>query len=83
MVGQIEDKPVVFDDTVYFLGFENYDETKKPEDPKIHYYRLMKQLTLVGFLTSETGVKKAMRHVPIPGRFDPCIPCEPGDKVWA
>ena len=32
LVGQIEDKPVVFDDTVYFLGFENYDETKEVYD---------------------------------------------------
>ncbi len=28
LIGQIENKPVVFDDTVYFLSFENYDEAK-------------------------------------------------------
>jgi hypothetical protein len=69
------------------LGLEaeakTYDETRKPEDPETHYYRLMKQLTLVGFLTSEIGVTKAMRHVAVPGRFDPCVPYKPGEKAWA
>ncbi len=52
-------------------------------DSPPHYYQLMKQLTLVGFLTSEIGMTKAMRHAPIPGRFDPCVPVNPGDKVWS
>jgi len=32
LVGQIQNKPVVFDDTVYFLGFENYEEARKVLD---------------------------------------------------
>ena len=28
LVGQIQNKPVVFDDTVYFLGFEDYEDAK-------------------------------------------------------
>lgn len=28
LVGQIQNKPVVFDDTVYFLSFENHEEAK-------------------------------------------------------
>jgi hypothetical protein len=32
LVGQIQNKPVVFDDTVYFLGFENYEEARKALD---------------------------------------------------
>lgn len=62
---------------------KTYDETKTEEAPKVHYYQLMKQLTLVGFLTSEIGMTKAMRHVPVPGRFDPCIPYKPGEKAWS
>jgi hypothetical protein len=32
LVGQIKNKPVVFDDTVYFLGFEKLDEARKIYD---------------------------------------------------
>ena len=28
LIHQIDNKPVVFDDTVYFLGFDNYDDAK-------------------------------------------------------
>jgi len=61
---------------------KTYADTKGPDDPP-HYYQLVKQLTLVGFLTSEIGVKQAMRHTPIPGRFDPCIPYAEGEKAFS
>ncbi len=32
LIGQIQNKPVVFDDTVYFLGFENYEEARNVLD---------------------------------------------------
>ena len=62
---------------------KNYANNKKPEDPEIHYYTLMKQLTLLGFLTSEVGATKAMRRVSVPGRYDACIPLEEGQKAWS
>lgn len=62
---------------------KNYASTKKPEDSEIHYYTLMKQLTLLGFLTSEPGATKAMRRVSVPGRYEACIPLEDGQKAWS
>ena len=32
LVGQIQNKPVMFDDTVYFLSFESFEEAKKVYD---------------------------------------------------
>jgi hypothetical protein len=61
---------------------EAYSKTKKPKDPN-HYFRMMKELTLLGYFTSEVGATKALRYVPIPGRFDGCIPYKKGDKAWA
>ncbi len=61
---------------------ETYSKTKKPKDPN-HYFRMMKELTLFGYFTSEVGATKALRYVPIPGRFDGCIPYKKGDKAWA
>lgn len=61
---------------------QEYSKTKKPKDPN-HYFRMMKELTLLGYFTSEIGCTKALRYVPVPGRFDGCIPYKKGDKAWA
>jgi len=53
-----------------------------PDEPA-HYFRMMKELTLLGYFTSEIGYTKAMRYRESPGRFDPCAPLAPGDKIWA
>ena len=52
-------------------------------DEPAHYFRLMKELTLLGYFTSEIGCTRAMRYVESPGRFDPNAPHAPGDKSWA
>jgi hypothetical protein len=54
-----------------------------PQDEPPHYFRLMKELALLGYFTSEIGYTQAMRYVEAPGRFDPCVPHAPGDKSWA
>jgi hypothetical protein len=48
-----------------------------------HYFRLMKELALLGYFTSEIGYTQAMRYTEMPGRFDPCVPHALGDKSWA
>ena len=53
------------------------------KDPPKHYFRMMKELTLLGYFTSEIGYTKAMRYVESPGRFDPCLPYAPGETSWA
>jgi hypothetical protein len=56
----------------------------RPEsDEPAHYFRLMKELTLLGYFTSEIGYTQAMRYIESPGRFDPNAPHSPGDKSWA
>lgn len=52
-------------------------------DAPNHYFRMMKELTLLGYFTSEIGYTKAMRYVETPGRFDPCVPYTPGEVSWA
>jgi hypothetical protein len=48
-----------------------------------HYFRMIKELTLLGYFTSEIGYTQAMRYIETPGRFDPCVRYEVGDKIWA
>lgn len=52
-------------------------------DQPAHYFRMMKELALLGYFTSEIGYTRAMRYIEAPGRFDPCAPHAPGDKSWA
>ncbi len=59
-----------------------YKKNKKGDDPS-HYFSLMKQLTLWGYFTSEPGATKALRYVPVPGRYEGCIPYNKGDRAWA
>lgn len=48
-----------------------------------HYFRMMKELTLLGYFTSEVGATQALRFVPVPGRYDGCMPYKKGDRAWA
>ena len=59
-----------------------YMETREPGAPT-HYFRMVKELTLLGYFTSEIGYTQAMRYAETPGRFEPCVPYSPGEKSWA
>lgn len=61
---------------------KTYMANKKPEDPK-HYFRLMKELTLLGYFTSEIGATQALRYVAVPGKYEGCVPYKKGDRAWA
>ena len=52
-------------------------------DTPSHYFRMMKELALLGYFTSEIGNKQAQRYIESPGRFDPCTDYRPGEKAWA
>jgi len=59
-----------------------YMDTKKPDDPA-HYFRMMKELSLLGYFTSEIGCTQAQRYIESPGRYDPCLPYTKGEVSWA
>lgn len=61
---------------------KEYSDNKKDDDPN-HYFSMIKQLTLLGFFTSELGATKALRYVKIPGKYDGNFPYKKGDKAWA
>ena len=48
------------------------------------FFATMKELTLVGFCTSEVGATEVLQHVPVPGRYEGCITVEEaGGRAWA
>ncbi|AOM79156.1 gluconate 2-dehydrogenase subunit 3 family protein [Pedobacter steynii] len=61
-------------------------ERKKNKDfPGLpnHYFIMMKQLTMLGYFTSEAGCTKALRYIAVPGRYEGSVPYKKGDKAWA
>ncbi len=53
-------------------------EEKQPEI--IH---MLRDLTVLGYFSSEIGATQALRFVESPGRFDSCVDYKKGDKAWA
>jgi hypothetical protein len=59
-------------------------ESKQPKPGKQYqYYAMLKQMTLLGYFTSEIGCTKALRYIEVPGHFDGNYPYKKGDKAWA
>lgn len=56
---------------------------KEYTDAGVPFFRLMKELTLLGYFTSEQGATLALDYVAVPGRYDGCIDLKPGQKAWA
>jgi len=65
-------------------NFEGEDPMgqKRRENPD-YYFQMMKELTLLGYFTSEIGCTKARRYVERPGSFNGDLPYKKGDKAFA
>lgn len=70
-------------------GFSELDADGKKEMLKRatgnnkEFFKVMKQLAVAGYFTSEIGATKALEYLPIPGRFEGDVPMKPGQKAWA
>lgn len=55
------------------------------ESPKTkpNFFAIIRDLTLLGYFTSEIGATKALAYVQVPGRYDGCVDLKPGQKAWA
>jgi len=58
-----------------------YTQKRQDDDPP-HYFRLMKELTLVGYFTSEIGCTRALRYVESPGSYDGNVVYHKGDRSF-
>lgn len=75
-------KEVVADGDAVQTGKAQEDKTKLKGNDK-HYYSMIKDLTLLGYFTSEPGASKALRYIQTPGYYKGEVPYEEGDKAWA
>jgi len=68
-------------DTMLFFDQEAQKVSDRKED-QVHFFTMVNQLTVWGFFSSEPGATQALRYVPIPGRYEGCIPYREGDGAW-
>lgn len=47
------------------------------------WFLSMKELTLLGFFTSEIGATQVLRYEAVPGRYEGCVPFAEVGKTWA
>lgn len=75
--------------TKFGKGFTGLDLSQKNEMIKLltvndkPFFQRMKDLTATGYFTSEIGATKALEYLPIPGKFEGCVPLKPNQKAWA
>ena len=52
-------------------------------EPAVPFFRTLKDLTLLGYYTSEIGATRELHHAPVPGRYDGCLPLAQVGRTWA
>lgn len=65
----------VHDDAIKNGGLDDRD--KRP------FILVMKELTLLGFFTSEPGATQVLQYAPVPGGYKGCLPLDEVGKTWA
>jgi hypothetical protein len=86
LIKQIDEEAKLYNNKKVAYDTEKNNKTKgtldyKKDEMPSHYFTLMKQLTLLGFFTSEVGASQALRYVPVPGRYDGDVDYKKGDRA--
>lgn len=64
------------------LNSFDLEAAKTKEGEPVHFFSQIKDLTQMGYFSSEPGVTMALRYNPIPGRFDGCVDYTAGERAW-
>jgi hypothetical protein len=55
---------------------------KKTKEEPAHYFRMMKELAVLGYFSSEIGCTQAVKYIEVPGAYHGDIPYKKGDRAW-
>lgn len=69
------------DRLAYLNGLYEQYKTSEPKEPQV--INMLRDLTVLGYFTSEIGATQALNYVEVPGRYDGCIDLKPGDRAYA
>ncbi|WP_435353587.1 gluconate 2-dehydrogenase subunit 3 family protein [Emticicia sp. SJ17W-69] len=59
------------------------DTKGKKEAPPTPFFKIIKELTLLGYFTSEVGATQSLAYLAVPGKYEGCVKMTPGQKAWA
>lgn len=63
---------------------EQFDWGRAGSSGPIHFFRIMKELTTLGFFTSEIGASKFLRYDPVPGPYRADLPYDKATgRAWS
>ncbi len=77
-----DEEQFAFVKKVHDAAIEN---DKSSDPPKRPFILMMKELTMLGFFTSEVGATQVLQYEAVPGRYRGCVPLsEAGEgRTWA
>jgi len=61
---------------------QKYTKHKTDNEP-VHYFKMLKELTVLGYFTSKPGATQSLRFIAVPGTYMGCIPYKKGERAWA
>lgn len=67
----------VHNDTIEANRREEYKDKPRP------FILTMKELTVVGFFTSQPGAEQVLQYIAVPGKYEGCKPLAEVGKTWA
>ena len=62
---------------------QDYIAERSQANPPPNFFKIAKDLTIVGYFTSEIGATQALRHLLTPGRSEQDIAYTKGEKAWS
>lgn len=69
------------DRTAYLNRLYQTSMSQEDREPKV--MGMLKDLTVLGYFTSEIGATQQLQYIETPGRYDSCVPYEKGDRLFA
>lgn len=55
----------------------------RPQPRREPFFHTMKELTLLGYYTSQIGATQELKYAQVPGRFDGCVPFASIGRAWS
>jgi hypothetical protein len=71
------------EDRLAFLNALHQKYVASGEEKQPEIIHMLRDLTVLGYFSSEIGATQALRFQETPGRFDPCVDHKKGDRAWA
>lgn len=71
------------DEQFEFASLKNEEAIRDEPSEGPQWFLVFKELTMVGFFTSEPGATEVLRYEDVPGVYQSCIPFEDVGRTWA